>query len=69
MGDITTEEIVWVFISVPQFIIYFLTLFLVVDHIQKFILNDCWGDFPGSPVVRTLSFCGRGHGFDPWLVN
>ena len=62
VGDVTTEEIVWVFISLPQLIIYFLTLFLVVDHIQKFILNACWRDFPGSPVVRTLSFCGRGTG-------
>ena len=62
VGNLTTEEIVWVFISLPQFIIYFLTL-------QKFILNDCWGDFPGSPVVRTLCFCGRGHGFDPLLAT
>ena len=26
------------------------------------------GDFPGSPVVRTLPFPCRGHGFDPWLL-
>ena len=24
------------------------------------------GDFPGRPVIRTLSFHCRGHGFDPW---
>ena len=23
------------------------------------------GDFPGSPVVKTLFFQCRGHGFDP----
>ena len=26
-------------------------------------------DFPGSPVVKTLSFHCRGHGFDPWSGN
>ena len=26
-------------------------------------------DFPGSPVVKTLHFCYRGSGFDPWLGN
>ena len=24
------------------------------------------GDFPGSPVVKTLLFHRRGHRFDPW---
>ena len=28
----------------------------------------CW-DFPGGPVVRTLSFQCWGPGFDPWLGN
>ena len=23
-------------------------------------------DFPGGPVVKTLRFHCRGHGFDPW---
>ena len=27
------------------------------------------GDFPASPVVRTLRFHCRGHGFNPWLGN
>ena len=27
------------------------------------------GDFPGSPVIKTLSFHYRGHVFDPWLWN
>ncbi len=26
-------------------------------------------DFPGGPVVRTLCFYCRGHGFNPWLGN
>ena len=26
-------------------------------------------DFVGSPVVKTLHFHCRGHGFDPWLGN
>ena len=25
--------------------------------------------FPGSPVVKTLSFQCKGYGFDPWLGN
>ena len=25
-----------------------------------------WGDFPGSPVVKTPHFHCREHGFDPW---
>ena len=28
-----------------------------------------WGDFPGSPVVKTPCFHCRGHGFDPWSGN
>ena len=27
------------------------------------------GDFPGGPVVKTLSFQCRGSGFGPWLVK
>ena len=26
-------------------------------------------DFPGGPVVKTLRFHCRGHGFDPWSGN
>ena len=26
-------------------------------------------DFPGGPVVKTLSFQCREHRFDPWLRN
>ena len=26
-------------------------------------------DFSGGPVVKTLCFHCRGHGFDPWLGN
>ena len=27
------------------------------------------GEYPGCPVVRTLHFRFRGHGFYPWLGN
>ena len=27
------------------------------------------GYFPGGPVVKTLHFHCKGHGFDPWLGN
>ena len=32
-------------------------------------LKRDWGDFPGSPVVKTTHFQCRGHGFDPWMVS
>ena len=35
--------------------------------VTSFIKGD--RDFPGGPVVQTLSFHFRGHGFDPWLGN
>ena len=35
------------------------------DHTAKNTARD----FPGSPVVKTLWFHIRGHGFDPWLGN
>ena len=31
--------------------------------------NNALQDFPGSPVVKTLRFHCRGHGFDPWSVQ
>ena len=37
----------------------------------NFILKkkkNVW-DVPGGPVVKTLSFQFRGHGFDPWWGN
>ena len=33
------------------------------------IQNEIMGEFPGSPVVRTLFFHCRGPGFNPWLGN
>ena len=34
----------------------------------KTTVNAYW-DFPGDPVVKTLCFHCRGHGFDPWWGN
>ena len=36
---------------------------LNLEHTFKVELQD----FPGGPVVKTLHFHSRGHGFDPWL--
>ena len=45
---------------------------------QRGVIIECNGlchqdvlawDFLGSPVVKTLSFQGRGHGFHPWPGN
>ena len=36
---------------------------------QLLILKNNSGDFPGSPVVKTLCFHCTGHGFDPWSEN
>ena len=30
------------------------------------ILKNSFRDFPGGPMVKTLCFHYRGHGFDPW---
>ena len=38
------------------------------DEIGSLICTNS-RDFPGSPVVKTLSFQCRGHGFNPWLGN
>ena len=38
------------------------TSFLVRDMNIKTMMRD----FPGDPVVKTLCFYCRGHGFDPW---
>ena len=32
-------------------------------------LKGCHGEFPGGPVVKTLRFHCRGHGFNPWSGN
>ena len=37
-------------------------------HAVSFILK-VKRDFPGGPVVRSLSSHCRGHRFDPWLGN
>ena len=36
--------------------------------IQVFEISHV-GDIPGGPVIKTLCFHCRGHGFDPWLGN
>ena len=40
-----------------------------VHTIWDFIRNAESWDFPGGPVVKILSFHGRGHRFHPWLGN
>ena len=35
----------------------------------KGYLLKTYSDFPGSPVVKTLHFHCRKHGFDPWSGN
>ena len=46
--------------------------FLLLHNIEYFSYkNEKLGEIPGGPVVRTLCFHNRGHGFDPcpWLRN
>ena len=42
-----------------------------LQHIyQKCVFKgDVLGEFPGSPVVRTLHFHCQGPRFNPWLEN
>ena len=40
--------------------------FLLLHNIEYFSYkNEKLGEIPGGPVVRTLCFHNRGHGFDP----
>ena len=39
----------------------------VIHHINK--RKDRNQDFPGGPVVKTLCFHCRGHGYKPWSGN
>ena len=41
----------------------------IINKSQKSNFKTNTGDFPGSPVVKTLHFHCRGHGFDPWWGN
>lgn len=46
--------------------------FLLLHNIEYFSYkNEKLGEIPGGPVLRTLCFHNRGHGFDPcpWLRN
>ena len=50
------------------FIGIFLTTNAVPVHYQKKFsrYKGAKRDFPGGPVIKTLHFQCRGHGFDPW---
>ena len=37
--------------------------------VNKASLRTAKREFPGGPVVRTLHFQCREHGFSPWLGN
>ena len=34
---------------------------------QKHLFRKAKGEFPSGPVIQTLCFPCRGHGFDSWL--
>ena len=34
---------------------------------QKHLFRKAKGEFPSGPVIQTLCFHCRGHGFDSWL--
>ena len=54
-----------------------LLLYFLAEYFpSRVIINGKTGDFPGSPVVKTLCFhceqewvSSSGCGFDPWLGN
>ena len=39
------------------------------DRKGRTVSEEVKEDFPGGPVVKTLHFHCRGHGFHPWLRN
>ena len=38
-------------------------------HILYVLILNIYWNFPGGPVVRTLHFHCKGHGFNPWSGN
>ena len=40
-----------------------------VARFKKIIIKSLNGDFPSGPMVKSLSFCCEGQGFDPFLGN
>ena len=50
-----------------------LSHFLISLSLSFLNIVEPWGSdldfFPGSPVVKTLCFQCRGHGFNPWSGN
>ena len=53
----------------------FISVYFYSDHDMATIHGECDikyllnRDFPGGPVVKTLSFHCRRQGFNPWLEN
>ena len=47
----------------------FRSISIRVAPLYAFVLKCPTGEFPGGPVVRTLHFHCRGHGFNPWSGN
>ena len=41
----------------------------MVSDTSEALNRNLLREFPGSPVVRTQCFHGRGPGFNPWLGN
>ena len=39
------------------------------DRKGRTVSEEVKEDFPGGPVVETLRFHCRGHGFNPWSRN
>ena len=42
---------------------------IYLKKMKTLIQKGTCRDFPGGPVVKTLRFPCRGHGFDPWWGN
>ena len=38
-----------------------------VARFKKIIIKSLNGGFPGGPMVKSLCFCCKGQGFDPFL--
>ena len=52
-----------------DFFCFLYTLSPLVTSPNIMALNTLLDFFPGSPVVKTLCFQCRGHGFNPWSGN
>ena len=68
MSSVTLLVICKMGILVDSFGLKTMKMLQVKVHMES-LYKNYFRDLSGGSVVKTLSFDGRGHEFDPWLGN